>query len=95
MIKYTPPSTSDLATLKHELGYTGEEMAELASVAGGQQWRKYTGGQQPRTLSIHMLFFIAARLSLTPEELERVAAKMREIGGDVEGLTPAEPALKK
>lgn len=31
-------------------------MADLAAVAGDQQWSKYTGGQQPRTLSIHILF---------------------------------------
>ena len=84
MIDYTPPSTTDLQRLKDELGYTGEQMAELASVAGGQQWRKYTGGAEPRALSLHMLFFIAARLVLRPADLRAVGEKMRQIGADIE-----------
>ena len=92
MLKYHPPSTTDLADLKHALGFTGEQMAELAAVAGGQQWRKYTGGAEPRTLGIHMAFLIAARLALSPDELERVTAKMREMGCDVEGINPVHSA---
>lgn len=84
MIPYTPPTTEDLARLKAELGYTGEQMAELASVAEGAQWRKYTGGAAPRSVSLHMLFFIAARLALGPDELRRVADKMVEIGGQLD-----------
>lgn len=86
MIDYTPPSTNDLAKLKEQLGMTGEQMAELASVAGGQQWRKYTGGADPRSLSLHMCFFMAARLALSPEELAKVTAKMRDIGAEVDDL---------
>lgn len=91
MIKYTPPATEDLQRLKHELGLTGEEMAELASVAGGPQWRKYTSGGQPRSVNIHILFFMAARLTLTPAELRRVARKMLEMGAE---LDPEEIAKK-
>ena len=87
MIDYTPPSTNDLAKLKEQLGMTGEQMAELASVAGGQQWRKYTGGADPRSLGLHMCFFMAARLALSPNELAKVAAKMRDIGAEVGDLT--------
>lgn len=58
-------------------------MAELAGVAGGQQWRRYTGGAEPRNLGIHICFFMAARLALSPEELAKVTAKMREMGADV------------
>lgn len=83
MIEYSPPSTSDLAKLKERLGLTGEQMAELAGVAGGQQWRKYTGGADPRNLGIHICFFMAARLALSPEDLAKVTAKMREIGACV------------
>ena len=88
MIKYTPPTTEDLASLKNELQFSSTKMAELASVSAGTQWRKYTGGAEPRDLNMHMLFFIAARLALTPDELSRVTAKMREIGADVEDITP-------
>jgi hypothetical protein len=34
-------------------------------------------------MNIHMLFFMAARLSLTPEDLQRVFQRMREIGATV------------
>lgn len=84
MIQYTPPTTEDLAKLKGELGYSGEQMAELASVSNGAQWRKYTGGADPRSLNMHILFFMAARLTLAPEELARVQAKMRAIGAQVD-----------
>ncbi|WP_225547316.1 hypothetical protein [Chromobacterium violaceum] len=77
---YQAPSIEDLAKLKNDLGYTGEQMAELAGLAGNNQWRKYTGGAQPREMGMHMLFFIAAKLTLTNEELERVFKKMRLIG---------------
>lgn len=92
MIKYTPPSTADLAKLKDQLGLTGEQMADLASVAGGQQWRKYTGGAEPRSLGVHICFLMAARLALSPEELAKVTAKMREMGADVEAINPVQTA---
>lgn len=83
-MRYTPPSTTDLQQLKNDLDRTGEQMAELFGVAGGQQWRKYTGGVQPREMAPQMLFFGAARLALSPEELERVLARMREIGAEID-----------
>jgi hypothetical protein len=82
-MKYTPPSTQHLQALKTALGATGVQMAELFGLAGDQQWRKYTGGHDPREMSPQMLFFGAAKLVLTDEEIERIAAKMREIGADV------------
>jgi hypothetical protein len=82
-MRYTPPTTTDLQRLKDELGRTGEQMAELFGVAGGQQWRKYTGGAQPREIGPHMLFFGAARLALTDAEMERVLVRMREIGAEI------------
>jgi len=87
MIEYTSPKCNDLGELKRKLGYTGEQMASLASVAGGQQWRKYTGGAAPRKVNIHMLFFMAARLSLPPEALCAIGEKMKEMGADI---NPAE-----
>lgn len=64
-------------------------MAALASVAGGQQWRKYTGGAEPRNLGFHMAFLIAARLALKAEELKRVIEQMRGVGYGIQDLSPA------
>lgn len=83
MIPYIAPNTADLQRLKEQLGFSGNDMADLASVAGGQQWRKYTGGAEPRDINLHMMFFIAARLSLPPEQLRVVVEKMQEIGADI------------
>ncbi|WP_324028572.1 XRE family transcriptional regulator [Pantoea sp. JZ2] len=77
---YTPPSPEELDILKEDLGYTGSQMADLAGVASNSQWRKYTGGISPRAMSPHILFFMAAQLALSDDEIERVLEKMREIG---------------
>lgn len=89
MIDYTPPT----AELKQTLGLTGQQMAEFASVAGGAQWRKYTGGAQPRAVNLHMLFFMAARLTLDDAQLARVRDAMQAMGaqvGAIDGLTMPE-----
>lgn len=83
-MKYTAPTAEDFQRLKSALSYTGEQMADLFGVAGGQQWRKYTGGMTPREMSPQMLFFGAARLALTDDEFNRVLEKMREIGAGIE-----------
>ncbi|MCW6014884.1 XRE family transcriptional regulator [Serratia marcescens] len=78
--EYTPPAPEDLERLKSELGYTGNQMADIAGVASNSQWRKYTGGAEPRAMSPHILFFMAAQLALSDEELDRVIKKMADIG---------------
>lgn len=78
--EYTPPTTEDLERLKSELGYTGNQMAYIAGVASNSQWRKYTGGAEPRAMSPHILFFMAAQLALSDDELDRVIKKMADIG---------------
>jgi len=83
-MRYTSPKPEDFRRLKDALGHTGEQMADLFGVAGGQQWRKYTGGETPREMSPQILFFGAAKLALEPDEFERVLAKMREIGAEIE-----------
>ncbi|KMK16659.1 hypothetical protein ABW06_01570 [Pluralibacter gergoviae] len=80
---YTPPSPEDLEKLKERLGFTGNQMADLAGVASNSQWRKYTGGAEPRAMSPHILFFMAAQLALDESELTRVLAKMKEIGASL------------
>lgn len=84
MIAYTAPSAEDIQRLKDSLGYSGRQMADLASVSGGQQWRKYTGGAAVREINLHMLFFIAARLALTQEEIATIVRKMQEIGAQLD-----------
>lgn len=93
MIAYTPPIPQDLACLKDRLGYTGTQMAELASVSSNSQWRKYTGGATPRPLNLHMCFFMAARLALSEQELGRIAAAMQDMGAivDAHAITPHTP----
>jgi len=80
--EYTPPSPEDLEKLKAELGYTGNQMADLAGVASNSQWRKYTGGESPRAMSPHILFYMAAQLALSEDELASVVKKMQEIGAE-------------
>jgi len=89
---YTPPSAEALAHLKHELGFTSPQMADLTGLAPGAQWRKYTGGVAPRALGLHMHFYLAALLTLSEAELARVVATMRAQGAAVEeGPLPAGP----
>ncbi|EPV3658200.1 hypothetical protein OGY07_13255 [Citrobacter sp. Cs237] len=59
-------------------------MADLAGVASNSQWRKYTGGESPRAMSPHILFFMAAQLELSDKELTAVINKMREIGARID-----------
>ncbi|EKH1093472.1 helix-turn-helix transcriptional regulator [Salmonella enterica] len=77
---YSPPAAENLQALKDSLGYSGAQMAELAGVSGNSQWRKYTGKTSQRDMSLHILFYIAAQLALTEDELLRVIKKMQDIG---------------
>ncbi|MFW7343547.1 XRE family transcriptional regulator [Pollutimonas sp. H1-120] len=88
-MNYTPPTPDDLQQLKNDLGRTGKQMAELACV-GEQHWRKYTGGADPKAMPYPNLFHLAAQLTLTPAELERIYARMREIGAE----TPQEDSSR-
>ncbi|EBA5446489.1 helix-turn-helix transcriptional regulator, partial [Salmonella enterica] len=76
---YTPPTPEDLNQLKETLGYTGAQMADLAGVASNSQWRKYTGGESPRAMSPHILFFMAAQLTLSEDDINKIIDKMIEI----------------
>ena len=83
-IDYSPPTPEDLRKLKEALGYTGEQMAALFGLAGNNQWRKYTGGEQPREMSLQMLYFGLSRLELDEATIDRVFGRMRAIGAHVE-----------
>jgi hypothetical protein len=82
-VNYTPPTTADLRRLKDNLGFTGEQMAELFGLGGGQQWRKYTGGAEPREMSPQMLIFAAVRLTFGQKDIDRLLRCVREIGADM------------
>ncbi|WP_184139958.1 XRE family transcriptional regulator [Paraburkholderia atlantica] len=83
-MQYIPPTPENLEALKQELQLSSAQMAELFGVQGGRQWRKYTGGETPREISPHLLFFAMARLELDPETLERVLNRMRTAGATIE-----------
>jgi hypothetical protein len=86
MIKYTPPSASDMKALKEGLAKSSTEMAELFGVTSGAQWRKYMAADSAnrRDMGMHMLFFAMARLKLSPKEIETVLAAMREAGATID-----------
>lgn len=77
---YTPPTTDDMQNLKEKLGYTGNQMAEFCGLSNGNQWRKYTGGMSPRPMNQHILFFAAAQVALTDEEMKKVLTAMLDMG---------------
>jgi hypothetical protein len=80
---YSPPSPVNLRKLKNELGKTSDQMADLFALSAGQQWRKYTGGESPRVMGEERLFYAAAHLVLSDEDLARVRQKMRDIGASM------------
>ncbi|ELC2652341.1 XRE family transcriptional regulator [Salmonella enterica] len=80
---YTPPTPEDLNQLKETLGYTGAQMANLAGVASNSQWRKYTGGESPRAMLPHILFFMAAQLILSEDDINKIIDKMIEVGAEL------------
>ncbi|EPB1814026.1 XRE family transcriptional regulator [Escherichia coli] len=80
---YIPPTPDDLNRFKEQLGYTGTQMADLAGVASNSQWRKYTGGESPRAMSPHILFFMASQLVLSEEDIKKVVSKMIDIGAEI------------
>jgi hypothetical protein len=90
-MQYEPPKPEDLERLKHELQLSSSQMADLFGVQGGRQWRKYTGGETPREISPHILFFAMARLELDAESIERVLARMRKAGAQIDLEAAGEP----
>ncbi|WP_366520235.1 XRE family transcriptional regulator [Robbsia andropogonis] len=59
-------------------------MANLFGVQSGRQWRKYTGGETPREISPHILFFAMARLELDTDTLNRILDRMRAVGATID-----------
>ncbi|MBB3004345.1 transcriptional regulator with XRE-family HTH domain [Paraburkholderia tropica] len=88
-IRYSPPSPEDLRELKNRLGYTGEQMADLFGLAGNNQWRKYTGGVEPRPMSLPMLFLAGAMLNRTAT-VDQVFDWCRSVGAVIDPDTAGE-----
>jgi hypothetical protein len=59
-IHYVPPTPEALRAQKERLRKTGDQMATMYGLAGNNQWRKYTGGHDPRPMSLPMLFLAGA-----------------------------------
>jgi len=70
-----------------QLGCTNGQMAALAGIKDGNQWRKYTGVNPARSMSIPAAFYLAAQLALSQEEYARVLDEMRKIGAEVTAET--------
>lgn len=90
-MRYKAPTTKDLGRLKDRLGYTGSQMAELFGVSDDKQFRKYTGGKEPRKVSVQMFFFAMAKLVLKPKDIEAVIKRMRQEGATIDLLASPEP----
>ena len=76
---YIPPTPAELAALKERAGRSSAELAAMAGVSDGRQWRKYTG-PEAREMGAPSLFMLAAHLALGDDEMDRVVACMRDIG---------------
>jgi hypothetical protein len=82
-IRYEPPTSQDLRSLKDRLGYSGKQMADLFGLASSQQWHKYCGGNEPREMSLPMLFLAMALLNRSAT-VEQVFDLCRQVGAKVE-----------
>jgi transcriptional regulator with XRE-family HTH domain len=82
-IRYEPPTSQDLRSLKDRLGYSGKQMADLFGLASSQQWHKYCGGNEPREMSLPMLFLAMALLNRSAT-VEQVFDLCRQVGAKIE-----------
>ena len=71
MIKgYSTPSPQQLRRFFHVHGISGSMAAGMAGLSGNRQVRKYTGGQQPRSVSFPLWWTWSAYVVLDDSELE-------------------------
>lgn len=82
-IRYIPPTPQDLRDFKDRLEYTGDQMAAMFGLAGNNQWRKYTSGNEPRPMSLPMLFLAGALRNRTGT-VKEVFDWCREVGAVIE-----------
>jgi hypothetical protein len=93
-IRYVPPTPESLHAQKLRLKKTGEQMAEMYGLAGNNQWRKYTSGQEPRPMSLPMLFLAGALQNRTATVEEVFEWCRRETGAiiDLDANTASQAA---
>lgn len=88
-IHYEPPSPRDLRELKARLNYSGQQMADLFGLASKEQFRKYSGDNAPRAMSLPMLFLAGALLLGPNATVGQVFAWCIEVGAKIELNAPA------
>lgn len=81
-IQYEAPTPQDMRNLKDRLGYSGKQMADLFGLASSQQWHKYCGGNEPREMSLPMLFLAMALLNRSAT-VEQVFDLCRQVGAKI------------
>jgi hypothetical protein len=83
-IRYVPPTPQALHAQKERLKKTGDQMADMYGLAGNNQWRKYTGGHDPRPMSLPMLFLAGALQNRTATVEEVFEWCRRETGAVID-----------
>lgn len=83
-IQYEPPTPANLRDLKARLEYSGQQMADLFGLATKDQWRKYSGDNAPRPMSLPMLFLTGATYLGPHATVEQVFDWCREVGAKIE-----------
>lgn len=81
---YESPTAQQLKELQAKLDLKGHEMAALFGLKSARRWRECISEKDPQGLSPASAFFGAAKQVLTPKEIERVLAKMRELGATID-----------
>lgn len=89
-IHYVPPPPENLRELKTRLNRTGKQMADMFGLADKNQWHKYTGGIEPRKMSLPMLFlaFAVEHRDATVDEVFEICR--RETGAIIEWREPSD-----
>ncbi|HGL6313973.1 hypothetical protein QZM26_17755 [Burkholderia multivorans] len=64
-------------------------MADLFGLAGNNQWRKYTGGHDPRPMSLPMLFLAGAILN-RDKNVADVFSWCSQVGATIEFANEAD-----
>lgn len=75
---YTHPTPAQVREFLRRHHLTGSAAADLAGLAGGQQVRKYTGGEKPHRVSYAIWFTWHAKTVLTPDQIDNIETAMRE-----------------
>jgi hypothetical protein len=92
LIDYEAPSAENLRDLKVRLNYSGRQMADLFGLASSQQWHKYCLADNPRPMSIGMLFLAGALLLGPAATVAQIFDWCREVGAKIRFVAEKSPA---